>query len=45
MSSAIRRGGIPGPESRTGLTRPTMTEAEFEPGLAPRGLKPPQPRP
>jgi hypothetical protein len=30
MSSAIRRGGIPGPESRTGLTRPSMTEAEFE---------------
>lgn len=25
-----RRGGIPGPESRTGLVRPTMTEAEFE---------------
>jgi hypothetical protein len=30
MSSAIRRGGIPGPESRTTLTRPSMTEAEFE---------------
>ena len=30
MSSAVRRGGIPGPESRTGLTRPSMTEAEFE---------------
>lgn len=30
MSSPTRRGGIPGPESRTGLTRPTMTEAEFE---------------
>jgi len=30
MSNAMRRGGIPGPESRTGLTRPTMTEAEFE---------------
>src|SRR5689334_13363652 len=29
MSSA-RRGGIPGPESRTGLVRPAMTEAEFE---------------
>jgi len=28
MSS--RRGGIPGPESRTGLTRPVMSEAEFE---------------
>ena len=30
MSNTIRRGGIPGPESRTGLTRPSMTEAEFE---------------
>ncbi len=30
MSSVIRRGGIPGPESRTALTRPSMTEAEFE---------------
>jgi hypothetical protein len=30
MSSSIRRGGIPGPESRTALTRPSMTEAEFE---------------
>ena len=30
MSSAMKRGGIPGPESRTGLTRPSMTEAEFE---------------
>jgi hypothetical protein len=30
MSSAMRRGGIPGHESRTGLTRPSMTEAEFE---------------
>lgn len=29
MSNA-RRGGIPGPESRTGLVRPAMTEAEFE---------------
>lgn len=28
--SATRRGGIPGPESRTGLVRPVMTEAEFE---------------
>lgn len=27
---AARRGGIPGPESRTGLVRPAMTEAEFE---------------
>jgi hypothetical protein len=30
MSNAMKRGGIPGPESRTGLTRPSMTEAEFE---------------
>jgi hypothetical protein len=30
MSGGTRRGGIPGPESRTGLTRPAMTEAEFE---------------
>jgi|SRR5579883_2304295 len=30
MSGATRRGGIPGPESRTGLVRPAMTEAEFE---------------
>ena len=37
MSSAIRRGGIPGPESRTGLTRPTMTEAEFERRLGTQG--------
>jgi hypothetical protein len=29
-SGSMRRGGIPGPESRTGLTRPSMTEAEFE---------------
>ncbi len=28
--SGTRRGGIPGPESRTGLVRPVMTEAEFE---------------
>jgi len=27
---STRRGGIPGPESRTGLTRPAMSEAEFE---------------
>jgi hypothetical protein len=27
---STRRGGIPGPESRTGLVRPAMTEAEFE---------------
>jgi len=30
MSSTARRGGIPSPENRTGLTRPSMTEAEFE---------------
>ena len=46
MSSAMRRGGIPGPESRTGLTRPSMTEAEFErrlvapaPAAEPPGLR------
>jgi hypothetical protein len=38
VSSAMRRGGIPGPESRTGLTRPSMTEAEFERRL---GSQPP----
>src|SRR3954454_23066914 len=27
---SARRGGIPGAESRTGLVRPAMTEAEFE---------------
>ena len=27
---STRRGGIPGPESRTGLVRPSMSEAEFE---------------
>jgi hypothetical protein len=27
---SARRGGIPGPESRTGLMRPAMSEAEFE---------------
>lgn len=32
--SGSRRGGIPGPESRTGLVRPTMTEAEFERQMA-----------
>lgn len=32
-----RRGGIPGPDRRTGLVRPTMTEAEFERNLAPEG--------
>jgi hypothetical protein len=30
MAMSGRRGGIPGPESRTGLVRPAMTEAEFE---------------
>lgn len=37
MSGGVRRGGIPGPESRTGLVRPAMTEAEFE------RRQPPQP--
>ncbi len=37
MSSPTRRGGIPGPESRTGLTRPSMTEAEFERRLSTQG--------
>ncbi len=32
--SGVRRGGIPGPESRTGLVRPAMSEAEFERRLA-----------
>lgn len=27
---STKRGGIPGPESRTGLVRPVMSEAEFE---------------
>lgn len=27
---SARRRGIPGPESRTGLVRPSMSEAEFE---------------
>ena len=42
MSSPTRRGGIPGPESRTGLTRPSMTEAEFERrlGTQPGGADP-----
>jgi hypothetical protein len=30
MSSTARRGGIPSPENRTALMRPSMTEAEFE---------------
>ena len=34
--SGTRRGGIPGPESRTGLVRPVMTEAEFERAQRPR---------
>ena len=38
MSSPTRRGGIPGPESRTGLTRPSMTEAEFERRLGSQGV-------
>jgi hypothetical protein len=42
MSSSTRRGGIPGPESRTGLTRPSMTEAEFERRL---GTQPPSAEP
>jgi hypothetical protein len=37
MSSPTRRGGIPGPESRTGLTRPSMTEAEFERRIGTQG--------
>jgi hypothetical protein len=40
-----RRGGLPGPESRTGLVRPALSEAEFErrqaagpgPGAGPPG--------
>ncbi len=32
--SGTKRGGIPGPESRTGLVRPSMTEAEFERRIA-----------
>ena len=41
MSGGTRRGGIPGPESRTGLVRPAMTEAEFERRQHPQG--PPAP--
>jgi hypothetical protein len=33
--STSRRGGIPGPDRRTGLVRPSMTEAEFEGKAAP----------
>jgi hypothetical protein len=43
MSSAMRRGGIPGPESRTGLTRPSMTEAEFERRLGVQSAAPAEP--
>jgi hypothetical protein len=43
MSSAMRRGGIPGPESRTGLTRPSMTEAEFERRLGAQSAAPAEP--
>jgi hypothetical protein len=37
---SVRRGGIPGPESRTGLVRPTMSEAEFERRVAGPGTSP-----
>lgn len=37
---SVRRGGIPGPESRTGLVRPTMSEAEFERRVAGSGTSP-----
>lgn len=37
--STNRRGGIPGPDRRTGLVRPTMTEAEFERNLSPDGTE------
>ena len=37
--STNRRGGIPGPDRRTGLVRPTMTEAEFERNLSPDGME------
>lgn len=44
---SMKRGGIPGPESRTGLIRPAMSEAEFErlQGGAPAsaGVDPPAP--
>ena len=48
--SSNRRGGIPGPDRRTGLVRPTMTEAEFERNLTPEGMdqesaNPEQPEP
>jgi hypothetical protein len=38
-----RRGGIPGPESRTGLVRPAMTEAEFERRQAAGAVEPEEP--
>jgi hypothetical protein len=39
-----RRGGLPGPESRTGLVRPALTEAEFERRQAAGpGAEPPEP--
>ena len=41
MSGGMRRGGIPGPESRTGLVRPMMTEAEFERRQPPAATTPP----
>lgn len=34
---STNRRGIPGPDRRTGLVRPTMTEAEFEKNLSPDG--------
>ena len=43
MSSGTRRGGIPGPESRTGLVRPAMTEAEFERRQQGMSAAPPDP--
>lgn len=36
--SANRRG-IPGPDRRTGLVRPSMTEAEFEKNLSAEGVE------
>ncbi|MCL6650330.1 MAG: hypothetical protein K6U89_18660 [Chloroflexi bacterium] len=37
---SARRGGLPGPESRTSLTRPAMSEAEFERRLAASSMAP-----
>lgn len=45
MSGGTRRGGIPGPESRTGLVRPAMTEAEFERRQHAGGAGAPAPNP